>query len=126
MTKVAVEFLFGTNAGIVWKALNQNGSSNIRSLVKTTSLSREEVFGALGWLGREDKLVIEQKGRAMVFSLREGETRLSVPEETTAEPASKAKSKRRKSKPPKKVRESRKIKTPVKQADKKMEESLLH
>ena len=120
MAGITVESLFGTKAGIVWKALNQNGSSNIRNLVKTTSLSREEVFGALGWLGREDKLVMEQKGRAMVFSLQDDEACLAVTEETTAEPAQKAKSTRRKSKPPKKVREARKIKTPVKQADKKM------
>lgn len=116
MAKVTVEFLFGTNAGIVWKALNQNGSNNIRSLVKTTSLSREEIYGALGWLGRENKLVMEQKGRAMVFSLREEETRLSVPEETT-EPASKAKSKSRKTRQPKKTKKARSIITPGKQPE---------
>jgi len=73
MKETTVESLFGTKAGIVWKALNQNGSSNIRNLVKSTSLSREEIFGALGWLGREDKIFVEQKGRAMVFSLRDEE-----------------------------------------------------
>gem|GEM_PF-5330287 len=55
MADITAESLFGSNAGIVWKALNQNGASNIRNLVKTTSLSREEIYGALGWLGRENK-----------------------------------------------------------------------
>ena len=48
MTEIAVESVFGINAGIVWEALNQNGPSNLANLVKTISLSREEIFGALG------------------------------------------------------------------------------
>jgi hypothetical protein len=69
MTEPTVESIFGINAGVVWRALNQNGPSNIGDLVKTTSLSREEVYGALGWLGRENKILVERHGRAMVFSL---------------------------------------------------------
>jgi len=53
----------------MFRALNQNGPSNIGDLVKTTSMSREEVYGALGWLGRENKITVERRGRAMVFSL---------------------------------------------------------
>jgi hypothetical protein len=69
MTEITVESIFGMNAGIVWKALNKNGPSNIGDLVKATSMSREEVYGALGWLGRENKITVERRGRAMVFSL---------------------------------------------------------
>jgi hypothetical protein len=73
-----VESIFGVNAGIVWKALNQNGPSTIEDLVKTTSLSREEVYGALGWLGRENKISVEMQGRprgrrARIFSLKQPE-----------------------------------------------------
>ena len=71
MNQPTVESLFGANAGIIWKTLNQNGPSNLSRLVESTSLSSEEVFGALGWLGRENEIFVEQKGRAMVFSLRE-------------------------------------------------------
>jgi len=128
---ITAESIFGLNAGIVWKALNQNGASNLTNLVKTTSLSREEIYGALGWLGREDKLVMEQKGRAMVFSLRDEEARLGVPEETT-EPALKAKSESRKTKQPKKTKKVRSIKPPIKQTkspaeqNERAEEFLLH
>jgi len=125
MNQPTVESLFGANAGIIWKTLNQNGTSNLSSLVKSTSLSREEVFGALGWLGREDKIVVEQKGRAMVFSLRDEEVRLVVPEETAVESALKPKSNRRKTKSPKKSKKARKVGAPVKQPDR-MEEFLLH
>ena len=118
MNKPTAESLFGFNAGVVWEALNQNGPSNIRNLVKATSLSREEVYGALGWLGREDKILLDQKGRAMVFSLRDEEVRLSVHRETAiAKPEPVKKSKPRKSKQPKKTRKARSIKAPVKQAE---------
>ena len=83
MAETTVESIFGTKAGIVWKALNQNGPSNIGDLVKTTSMSREEVYAALGWLGREDKILVERRGRAMVFSLREAEAPLEASKGTT-------------------------------------------
>ena len=133
MNKQTAESLFGFNAGVVWEALNQNGASNIRNLVKVTSLSREDVYGALGWLGREDKIVLEQKGRAMIFSLREEEARLEVLKETIiAESTPKPKSKSSRSKPPKKTKKARKAKSPVKQAmssakqNENVEEFLLH
>lgn len=119
MTQITVELVFGEKAGAVWRALNQNGPSNITNLVKTTSLSREEVFSALGWLGREDKILLEQKGREMIFSLRDPELLLQAAAKGAAEatakitveeiaPKAKAKSKtkRAKAKPPKKPRNS--------------------
>jgi hypothetical protein len=105
---------FSAKAGIVWRALNQNGSSNISDLVKSTSMSREEVYGALAWLGREGKITLKQKGRAMIFSLQEAESCLeaakgstiadSVPHEKTLHGAGK---------PPKKATKDRKIKAPT-------------
>lgn len=71
MTEITVESIFGAKAGIVWDALNQNGPSNIGDIVKATSLRRELVFGALGWLGRENKITVERRGKAIVFSLRQ-------------------------------------------------------
>ena len=133
MNKLTVESVFGFNAGVVWEALNQNGASNIRNLLKATRLSREEVNGALGWLGREDKIVLEQKGRAMIFSLREEEARLEVLKETIiAESTPKPKSKSSRSKSPKKAKMARKAKSPVKKAkssakqSENAEEFLLH
>lgn len=48
MKEMTIESVFGSNAGIVWKTLNQKGSSNLAYLVETTSLTREEIYGALG------------------------------------------------------------------------------
>jgi hypothetical protein len=62
--------LFGEKAGLVWKALGQNGPSTIGDIMKATTLRREEIYGALGWLGRENKIDVEMKGRARISSLR--------------------------------------------------------
>ena len=133
MNKQTAESLFGFNAGVVWEALNQNGPSNIRNLVKATSLSREEVYGALGWLGREDKILLDQKGRAMIFSLRDEEVSLSVRRETAiAKPEPLKKSKPRKSKQTKTAKKARSVKPLIKQTEspaiqsERVEEFLLH
>ena len=100
--------------------------------MKTTSLTREEIYGALGWLGRENKIVVKQKGRAMIFSLRDEGAYLAVTDDTTAEPASKARSKSRKTKQPKKTKKARSVKAPNKQTEspalqsERVDEFLLH
>jgi hypothetical protein len=66
---MTIESVFGTSAGIVWEVLNKNGPSNIDNLMKVTGLRRELVYGALGWLGRENKITVERRGRALIFSL---------------------------------------------------------
>ena len=71
MTEATIESVFGVKAGIVWQVLNQNGPSSINDIVKATGLRRELVYGALGWLGRENKISVERRGRALVFSLRQ-------------------------------------------------------
>ena len=95
MNGKTIESIFGTNAGIVWEALSKNGPKNIADLVKITSLSREEVFGALGWLGRENKIELQKRGRAMVFSLSEWESRLAAIAPADASPRDQPSSKSR-------------------------------
>jgi hypothetical protein len=133
MTEPTIESIFGTKAGIVWEFLNNNGPSNIDNIVKATGLRRELVYAALGWLGRENKIVVERRGRAMVFSLQESEIRREAAKATIMEESAPQKqSKRRRSTPPKKTKKAREVKPPAKnvessakQADR-MEEFLLH
>ena len=114
MTETTVESIFGVKAGIVWQALNQNGPSTIGDLVKTTSLSRELVYGALGWLGRENKILVERRGRAMVFSLREAEARSEAFKGTTiGDSVPQEQTKYHTSVPPEKTTEARKVKAPA-------------
>ena len=65
----AVELIFGTNAGIVWESLNLKGSMSVSDLVEATSLLPEDIYGALGWLGRENKISVEREGTVRVYSL---------------------------------------------------------
>lgn len=133
MSEPSVESLFGANAGVVWRFLNNNGPTNIEAIVKATKLRRELVYGALGWLGRENKIMMQRKGRAMVISLREYEPHSeSIKSTTMEEPPLKRQPKRRGFKAPKKTKKAGEIKPPgknkessAKQADR-TEEFMLH
>jgi hypothetical protein len=46
----------GTNAGKVWKTLDVHGSLIQNELIETTRLKEEEVYAAIGWLARENKI----------------------------------------------------------------------
>jgi DNA-binding transcriptional ArsR family regulator len=69
-TSEAVELIFGINAGIIWESLNLNGPMSVSDLAAATSLLPEDIYGALGWLGRENKISVERDGTVRVYSLR--------------------------------------------------------
>jgi hypothetical protein len=48
----------GKRAGEVWNALKDQSKKNVAAIAKSTNLRPKEVYAALGWLAREDKLVI--------------------------------------------------------------------
>ena len=60
----------GETAGLVWRTLNEQGRMSVSKLVKAVGQPRDAVLQALGWLAREDKLVIEDQGRNRLVSLR--------------------------------------------------------
>jgi hypothetical protein len=60
----------GAAAGLVWTALTENGPLSTAKLVKAIGEPRDTVMQALGWLAREDKIVIEDDGRTRIISLR--------------------------------------------------------
>jgi len=137
MNEPTVEAVFGVDAGIVWEALNKNDPSIIGDIVKATGLRRELVYGALGWLGRENKIAIERRGRAMVFSLREAEALQKPFEGTTIRDSAPQEQTRHRTRvPPKKTTNARKVKSqkatnarvvkvPLKESER-MDEFLLH
>lgn len=47
---------FGRNAGKVWVALNSKGPLSEASLLRNTKLSENELYAAVGWLARENKI----------------------------------------------------------------------
>ena len=61
----------GETAGTVWRVLSENGPMSITKLIKAVDEPRDTVMQAIGWLARENKLLIEDEGRTRVVSLAE-------------------------------------------------------
>jgi hypothetical protein len=45
----------GKNAGLVWNVLNE-GQANLKIIKKETKLLEKDLYAALGWLAREEKI----------------------------------------------------------------------
>ncbi len=58
----------GTNAGLVWNALN-SGTKNVKDLKKATKLTDKDLFAALGWLAREAKIDLIEDGADITVKL---------------------------------------------------------
>jgi len=60
----------GKTAGDVWEVLTEQGPMSMAKLISAVGQPRNTVLLALGWLAREDKISIEEDGRARIVSLR--------------------------------------------------------
>jgi hypothetical protein len=61
----------GTLAGAVWTALNENGALATKDVKKVAGLkSDKELYLAMGWLLREDKLNVAEVGKTVTLSLK--------------------------------------------------------
>jgi hypothetical protein len=61
----------GQTAGLVWQALSEHGAMTPTKLLKLVPAPRDLVMQAIGWLAREDKLVIDDQGRTRTIGLRD-------------------------------------------------------
>lgn len=62
--------LIGTNAGLVWNALNEGGKMSLKAVKKATKIRAEkDLYAALGWLAKEGKLVFEEANGEWFVSL---------------------------------------------------------
>ncbi len=62
--------LIGTNAGLVWRALNEGGKMSVKALKKATKIKAEkDVYAALGWLAKEGKLSFEETEGDLLVAL---------------------------------------------------------
>ena len=52
----------GTYAGQVWQALNEADALGVKQIKKITKLKDKELYAALGWLARENKIYFEESG----------------------------------------------------------------
>lgn len=61
----------GTWAGEVYKALENSETKllSMKDLKKVTKLKKDEMMAALGWLGREGKIVLAENDEAVEVKL---------------------------------------------------------
>ena len=67
--------VIGLNAGKVWEALNAADAMGVKQLKKVTKLKEKEMFAAIGWLAREDKINIQaddKDPKELILSLVQG------------------------------------------------------
>ncbi len=58
----------GTNAGLVWTAL-ENGEMEFKALAKATKLTQRDTQVALGWLAREGKVTFREEDKDLYIAL---------------------------------------------------------
>ncbi len=51
--------VIGAWVGLVWNALADAQTLGVKQLKKITKLKEKELYAALGWLGRENKITIQ-------------------------------------------------------------------
>jgi hypothetical protein len=51
----------GTDAGLIWNVLHENGTKGVKELKKLTKLTEKDIYAAIGWLAREEKLSFDKK-----------------------------------------------------------------
>ena len=61
--------IIGTNAGVIWKALDEKKTLTVKQLKTATKLTEGEIYAAIGWLARENKIKSEKVGKEFKFSL---------------------------------------------------------
>ena len=63
--------MIGTAAGAIWMALSENGAMNAKDLKKAAKIKTDkELYLAMGWLLREDKLNVVEEGKDITLSLK--------------------------------------------------------
>jgi hypothetical protein len=60
----------GNDAGCIWNVLNEKGMESIKDLKRIAHLKDKEIYAAIGWLAREEKLVFIEKEEELYLSLK--------------------------------------------------------
>jgi len=59
----------GSDAGYVWQVLDAQGTKSVKELKKATKLTEKEIYAAIGWLAREEKLAFHEDENDLFISL---------------------------------------------------------
>lgn len=61
--------VIGTNAGKIWNLLDESGKLSVKEIKAKLNLTEKEVYLALGWLAREDKLIFTENKKELMVVL---------------------------------------------------------
>lgn len=67
----------GTTAGAIWQALNTKGELSLPSLKQQVEAKSPVFEWAIGWLAREDKLVIRRFQKSYRVRLNDSQARMA-------------------------------------------------
>ena len=61
--------LIGENAGKIWGFLSAKGEQTIKEIKAGTKLTEKDLYTAIGWLARENKIEIKKVEKDLSISL---------------------------------------------------------
>ena len=59
----------GENAGKIWRLLDTLGQIDIDTISKKTEMKNEDIYSAIGWLSRENKIKFLCKDKELIYEL---------------------------------------------------------
>jgi hypothetical protein len=59
----------GETSGLIWRTLDEQGAMPLSKLLKQIDSPREIVLMSIGWLAREEKIIVEEVGRKRMIDL---------------------------------------------------------
>lgn len=59
----------GENAGKIWRILNSQGQADVLKITKLLELRIEDIYSAIGWLSRENKIKFLCKDNQLIYEL---------------------------------------------------------
>ena len=62
--------VIGDNAGKIWRTIDQKGPMTLSQLKKIIRLDDKNLYFALGWLSREDKIKFSTEKRQIIVNLK--------------------------------------------------------
>jgi Winged helix-turn-helix domain (DUF2582) len=68
----------GITAGAIWQALDANGEMSLAALKKEVNGKAPIIDWAIGWLAREDKIVLTRQKRSYLIRLKEAQAKAAV------------------------------------------------
>jgi hypothetical protein len=61
----------GIDAGRIWNVLHDEGAKSVKELKKLVKLTEKEIYAAIGWLAREEKLLFDKKENDLYIAVIE-------------------------------------------------------